>query len=282
MSIPKIFFTYWEGKSLSILHYYTVYSLHKYNPDVDIVIYTSTITSENFIQWNSHEHNIPIEKTIDFDKLRQINNNRISIVQIDFEKDYSINNNISIIFKADFIRIAKLYDHGGMWFDMDILFTKKIPDSLFNDVDLYYFTYEGLIPTGLLFSTPKNAFLNALFVTSLHILQKKSVDFKNNIDITDNYQVIGPYLWLEYFDNKGFHQYIRHKCLDHNYVYPYTWRNISTFLFTNNDYLTGYTFGIHWYNGDNDVKRFINSLDINNINPNNSVIEKYLYEIIYK
>jgi hypothetical protein len=203
-------------------------------------------------------------------------------VQIDFEKDYSINNNISIIFKADFIRIAKLYDHGGMWFDMDILFTKKIPDSLFNDVDLYYFTYEGLIPTGILFSSPGNTYLNALFVTSLHILQKKSVDLKNNIDITDNYQVIGPDLWLEYFNNKGFHQYIRHKCLDHNYVYPYTWRNISTFLFTNNDYLTGYTFGIHWYNGDNNVKRFINSLDINNINPNNSVIEKYLYEIIYK
>ena len=60
--IPKIVFTYWEGDQLSELHYLTIYSLHKYNPELDIIIYTDENPKNILREWNTHEHSIDIQK----------------------------------------------------------------------------------------------------------------------------------------------------------------------------------------------------------------------------
>jgi hypothetical protein len=49
--IPKIVFTYWEGDQLSELHYLTIYSLHKYNPELDIIIYTDENPKNILREW---------------------------------------------------------------------------------------------------------------------------------------------------------------------------------------------------------------------------------------
>jgi hypothetical protein len=267
--IPKIFFTYWEGDQLSKLHYYTIYSLIKLNPDIPIVIYTSSIESKRLIQWNTSEHSIRINDCINLLDILKISKN-IELRKIDFENDYKINNEISCIFKADFIRIAKLYEHGGVWFDFDILFTKSIPNELFeNSYDLLYFSYCDTIPTGLLFSTPKNTIMTKLYNEAIDCV------FQIDVQIKPDYQVIGPHLW-----DKHINSFENSKCLSNDLIYSYRDLNIELLFQPNCDITTVDTFGIHWYNGSPYTKNYINQFDENKIDPTRCVIEKYLHHIL--
>jgi hypothetical protein len=270
MSIPSILFTYWEGKQLSYLHYLTIYSLYKLNPNRLIYIYTSSIESNKLIQWNSPEHTHQFKNIINFDKLQYISSS-IKIIPIDFEKEYSILNSISIVYKADITRIIKLYEHGGMWFDFDILFIKPIPEYVFTkDYEFIYFSYENTIPTGLLFSTCKNKYISVLY----HFI----MDHKDEIENNNNYQYIGPRLWeilLPILNNQE-----DVLLLSTSDIYPYVWNNIRTFFNTNTNLVTENTWGIHWYNGDNEAKRAINQLNKDNIQPNKNVMEKYIHYIL--
>lgn len=267
--IPRIIFTYWEGDQLSELHYLTIYSLHKYNPELDIIIYTDETPKNILREWNSPEHSIDIQKKIPLSKLIEINPNKIRVIPINFQKEYDFNNNISIIFKADFTRIAKLYKHGGIWFDMDILFVKPIPDFFFQEeVDSFIFIYENVIPTGFLASIPKSKYLEKLYKGSLEIIKNKKLN---------NYQKIGPIIWIEKYNKLDEKENI--KILDNNLVYPFIWNELDNLFSKPNITISENTFGIHWYNGAIQTKKFINNFDIDNINPNNSLIEKIIYKM---
>jgi hypothetical protein len=278
--IPRVFFTYWEGERLTKLHYYSIYSLFKYNPDIKIVIYTSYIITNNLIQWNSHEHDYPVIKNrITLADILKISNN-ITLQKINFEKEYNINTNISPIFKADFTRIIKLCEHGGMWFDFDILFIKKIPDYLFDDTlitthkEILYFYYQETIPTGVLFSTLNNKLIESIKLEACNIIS--SINSDNSYY---NYQVLGPDLWKKFICN---HEDDTSLKLNTQTVYPYEYDNIHLFFETLQDNIVDETFCIHWYNGSFYSNIFINNFDESNIDPNKCVINKYLYKILFE
>ena len=262
MTIPKIFFTYWEGDQLSILHYYTILSLLKYNPEIDITIYTSLIESDVFVEWKTDEHSSKIENKISLDDIININPEKVKLEKIDFENQYKINNNISCVYKADYTRIIKLYEHGGIWFDMDILFIKKFPEYIFkSDVDVYLFYYEERVPTGLVMSSLKNSFITELYNKVI----------KNTKQKLNQYQTIGPTLFTKIYDN----------ILYDVYIYPYIFNNINDFFTNSNPIkINDCTFGIHWYNGSQYAKDFINSFDKNNIDPNRSVCEEKIFYLL--
>ena len=269
--IPKIVFTYWEGDQLSQLHYLTIYSLHKYNPNLDIIIYTDENPKNILRAWNSHEHSIDIHKKIPISKLIDINPNKIFLQPINFQKDYNFDNNISIIFKADFTRIAKLYEHGGIWFDMDILFTKPIPDFFFEEnIESYIFIYSSVIATGFLASIPKSNFLENLYNSSLQIINDKRLN---------DYQKIGPIIWSQEYNKLKRNRKTKIKILDNNLIYPFIWNQLDFLFQKSNIILPLITFGIHWYNGSPITKEFINKLDINNIDLEKSLIHKIICEI---
>lgn len=263
--IPKKIFTYWEGDQLSILHYYTILSLVKLNPTIEVIIYTSDHTSSTFVTWNTPEHSIHITNTISLLEIVAISS-RIVLHPISFEKEYGISNQLSVIHKADFIRIVKLYEHGGLWFDFDILFIKPIPSYLFESyVELYYFSYEDTVATGLLLSTPKNTYITELY--------NKVIILIHNVTA---YQAIGPDLWKECVYNKFLKSAV---CLSTSMVYPYICINYPLFFESQEDLVQNNTFCIHWYNGGSVAKNFINSFDNKNINPTVSVCHKYIHKI---
>ena len=267
--IPKIVFTYWEGDQLSELHYLTIYSLHKYNPDLDIIIYTDKKPSNILREWKKNEHENDIQTTISISKLIQVNPNKIYLIPINFQSEYNFNNNLSIVFKADFIRIAKLYEHGGIWFDMDILFVKPIPEFFFQqEIDTFIFMYDGLIPTGFLASIPKSQYLEILFNRSLKIIKNKELN---------NYKKISQIIWIEEY-NKLI-KIDKIKILDNNLVYPFLLNELDNLFKNNNIKIQENTFGIYWYNGAIKTKNFINKFNLKKIIPNNSLIEKLVYKM---
>lgn len=274
--IPQIIFTYWEGNQLSELHYFTLYSICKYNPNIKVIVYTSLTESDKLVNWSTGEHLMKINKCLNLD---EITNNimkdlhcSINIIKIDFEKEYNLDNSMSYVHKADLTRIIKLYEHGGIWFDMDMLFTKALPEFLFNEnYDLFLFTYWDTIPTGFIASTPKNKLMTLLYNGIIDYCKNKTIN---------SYQIFGPICWNHYFkifcvtdDNIKF--------LSNDFIYPYDWVTINDFFYsTNSSYITNNTFGIHWYNGWVKTKEFINKFDKTNINPTNNVCEMILYELV--
>lgn len=238
-----------------------------------MIIYTSKIQNNKLKQWDGNEDSSNIDKRITMNQILEISNN-IKLEYIDFEKEYNIQNDISRVYKADFTRIAKLYEHGGMWFDFDILFIKPVPNDIFEKGfthKLLYFRYRycNTIPTGLIFSSPKNEIITLLFNNACNKIR--------NLD--NNYQQIGPNLWSDIF-NENQDKITDCLCGSEKMVYPYLWNDIFDIFYSLNDKTTEETFGIHWYNGDNLTKKYMNEFDINNIDPNKNIFEKYLFKIM--
>jgi len=262
--IPDKIFTFWEGESLSYLHYMTILSLHKLNPDKKITIYTG-IDGIMGNKWVGGEHSSNMEKKIPFSDILNISPN-IILETIDFQKEYNIPNNISYVYKADITRIIKLYEHGGVWFDFDILFIKKIPETIFNNtVDIIYFSYEDTIATGLIASSCKNNKIKFIYDVLLNTVK--------SLDTNIYYQYIGPNLWRYCFSQALFNDG-KTRCENTTDIYPYTWSVIHLFFETNVDLVSGNTWGIHWYNGGESCKKFIN----NGIK-GDTTIEKYIKKI---
>ena len=267
-TIPKIVFTYWEGDQLSHLHSYTIMSLVKLNPGIEIIIYTSKIPSTTLVQWRTAEHSIQITKTLSLEEICSISPT-IRLVPIDFEKEYAIKNDISVVYKADFIRIAKLYEHGGLWFDFDVLFVRPLPAFLFETVrDMYIFTYSDTIPTGFLLSTPKNK-----YITELYNVAKEDIH-----DTRGYYQSIGPNLW-KYVLLHLPQPIDTITTLANEIAYPYMCNDFHEFFNSTNDKVTANTVCIHWYNGSSVAKEFINNMNIDTIDPDMNVCNKYVYMI---
>jgi hypothetical protein len=274
ISQPQVF-TYWEGEDFSFLHYLTIKSLHKYNPDLNITIYTAKYKSNILQSWNSGEHSVKIIHKMNFRDVLHINPDKITIKEIDFNAAYGLNNDISCVFKADFTRIAKLYEHGGLWFDMDVLFIKPIPSYMFDFTDakeMCYFTYMEAIPTGLISCTKKSKYITLLYNNMINYINVLNTGSKHD------YQIIGPSLWKNTFlGNKSTVENTM-RLTETTDVYPVLYTHLQI-IYTNSSHnFPINTWAIHWYNGHGMSKNFINNMRPDNLG--DSLIEKYIKEIM--
>jgi hypothetical protein len=270
-AIPKRCFTFWQGHNFSKLHYYTIYSLVKYNPNLEITVYTSTSVNEQVVTWTTDEHSIDITNRVPFSSIHNFGES-VKIVDVDLQTEYGISNEISVVHKADFIRIAKLYEHGGIWFDFDILFIRPIPNTIFEKTttELFYFkmVFNGNllgIPTGFIAARSKLSVVKKL-------LDRAMCEVMN----PDSYQKIGPDLWTSVFiEHKD--SLMNAEILDHNIVYPYDHHEVEDLLSNGGlDRVTPNTIGIHWFNGSVHTKKFINRDRRTILYPSRCPLNKYI------
>lgn len=271
-SIPKIAFTFWEGNQFSYLHYLTVKSFLHYNPDFKIFIYSTYNQTDINSNWNTNKHTTKITNNLcDISLLEELDN--VYFIKINLEDYFENTSNISAIHKEDIIRIIKLKEHGGIWFNCDILFFKKISDNLLNinKNNIGIFSYQNCLPIGFIFSHPDTPLLDYLFIKIKNILEGKIVGL-------NKYEQFGVKIWNNLINIQVIKNYIT--IFPTDIVYSYLWDNLNQLYNTSIDITTDKTIGIHWQNGATISKNYINNTNFNNIDSNTSVMNKYVYKVL--
>jgi hypothetical protein len=117
--IPQIAHFYWGGSNLSYLRYLSVKSFEQLNPDWQIQVHMPAVSSTTAPTWHTHEQQ---QSNIEQDWAHQLPDLRVEIVQHDFDS-YGFDNQAHEVHKSDFLRWKILHEVGGLWSDIDILYT---------------------------------------------------------------------------------------------------------------------------------------------------------------
>jgi hypothetical protein len=252
------------------MHYLTILSFAKFNPDFRIIIYT-TNTKSNLITWNTHEHKQQYTNLYDFNKLKDIPGVEIIYIDVNSEIDYS--GELSPVWKSDIIRIKKLYDHGGFYIDFDTLFINKIPDSLINlPNDIGLNTYHGAINNAFIVSRPRGVVIKHIYDAILNILKTNSID--------NTYMLFGSTLITPLiFKNKILNNLTYF--IPNVMTCPYLWNEMGKLFCSNIDQTNDSTFCIHWYNGDHTSRQYCSTFTPDTeINENRCIFENKLKRVL--
>jgi hypothetical protein len=197
--IPKlIHLIYLKGIEFSDFHYACVKSMLNHMPSYKIVIYNDIEPVGNKY-WDDLKRYVSIEcveSPNEFD---------------DYPLKY-------IQYKADVIRLEKLYEHGGIYLDLDMLIIKNF-EHIINTGKDFYISEEGDKGNGLIncfmASKPKNGFIKKWLETfkvglrmdnwAYHIREsnkilldkKKHYSVKYNLEILESKYFL-PFKWMEY------------------------------------------------------------------------------------
>lgn len=251
VKIPKIAHFFYGGRQVSYLHYLTIQSFLKYNPDWDIRFYYPI--KSNDITWESFEQKYPF---VGDDYKNNILELPIMINKIDFE-EIGFSNEASAVHQSDFLRLRLLSSAGGLWSDMDIFYVKPMEALAFNiknnehiDTCMSVCNYGHSI--GFMMASKENPIFS-------HLLDKALKYFNDK-----QYQSIGSQMYnKELKDLEGF-RYLNKTFkvntlnIPMSTVYPYDALNIPKIFKRNlSTCLQDDSIGIHWYAGHTEAGKFL-------------------------
>lgn len=264
--IPKIAFSFWEGDQFTYLHYLTIYTFKQFNPDIRLIVYLSKAV-DNLVRWSTHEHSLTYTNLIDVKSI--INIPGVEIIEIDINKELKCDKELSPVWKSDIIRILKLYEHGGIYIDFDILFISKIPDYIFNiKEDMAFNTYHNIINNAFIVSHKESDLCKVLLDNILYKLF-------NNMD--NGYQQFGPILITEMIKNKVYENNVYY--IPNDQTCPYLWNEMNKLFFSNINQITQNTFCIHWYNGATESRNYCSIFTNDKELSNDIIFENLLLKI---
>jgi len=252
--IPKRMYFFWSGVTLSWMRYMTLYSFRKFNPDWEMVLCLSksTITEKS---WSTPEIQDFCNCGGDnyFERVSELS---VQIESVEFPEDFKTNV-VSPIHESDLYRYYKLYNNGGFYSDMDILYFRPINDfynSLCeNNINTVLYHCPSYAAIGFLGSEEGNSFYRDLF------------NFATGTESVSAYQAFGVGLIYQFCEieknKKSIHsisEILKSRYSNLNIcsipdflVYQYDWTNISKAFekaYTISSF-NSKAIGYHWYAG---------------------------------
>ena len=276
-NIPKIAHFYWGASKLPFLRYLTLYSFVKQNPDWKVKLHKPSVLGTIVPTWKSqeqkestHTHQVSTDYSTEVKKLG------VEEVFHDFD-GLGFSNTAHEVHKSDFLRWILLATEGGIWCDMDILFTRPMVHMIDNvpgnsAVNSCVCTYnDGTHAIGFLMSSENNPFYNDVAARSKKAFNK------------NNYQSIGSVMMCRYYGSvqkiKSVSPQIVPLYINLGTVYPIT--SVGGFLRTDND-IEQYpnAIGFHWYGGHPDTSKIEATIDNTNYMSNKTLIGKLVTHIL--
>lgn len=264
--IPKRMYFYWGGSAMSWMRYMTLYSFRKMNPDWEMVL---CVSSDDIDSWVLSEKQdfLNYSGADYFDRISKLN---VIVENVQFPDDFKDKFKvISPIHESDLYRYYKLYNDGGFYSDMDVLYFRPM-DLVYNEIisqgsNTILYQCSGYVAIGFLGATKGNLFYKDLMLSA------------SNMHNYNAYQSYGVELIYKFFgisgnnlliDNKIENKYDELKVyvISKSLIYHYDWTTIEhTYrapLGINSFDLN--SIGYHWYAGNPISQKFNNLLNENN------------------
>lgn len=264
--IPKRMFFYWDKPYFSWMRYMTLYSFRKMNPDWEMVLCLSVDK-----EWDlngDHQRDFSNYKGPNyFDKITELN---VIIEDAEFPKELANSfKMITPIHYSDLYRYYRLYNDGGFYSDMDVLYFRSmsnIYDKIMqSEANTVVYACSDYIAIGLLGADKGNEFYKELVLSAI---DKKSYKM---------WETYGELLFYSFFDigsdrltliNKIENKYKTLKVFNipKSLVYHYDAFEILDVYATSFgiETFSPDSIGYHWYGGHPTSQEYNNILDENN------------------
>jgi len=248
--IPNILHVFWgRNKKLSYLRYLTLTSFRRHNPDWEIRFHMSK-NPQRVESWATGEQKQ--HEYLGDDYLKSVEDiHGLSFYEWD-EKELDMQPEASEVLKSDVLRLYILSTVGGVWSDMDILYTKPLDiDHCFpGGLESYICRNGDSYAIGFLASESNSMFYRKMFLTSL---------FRSRKEV---YQSAGNQAFeaVRFFipDSVG--------RIDPVHVYPIDWDDTyKLFSPRYKDMDISAQTGIHWFGGSDYSAPMDNSLTKDNL-----------------
>ena len=258
--VPKIAHFYWGAKTLPFLRYMTLLSFRKLHPDWTMILYTPE-TLQARPTWKTAEQKYTVSTSENYiSKLKDID---VKVVSFDMRK-IGHNNNLSEVIKSDLIRWHLLSTIGGLWSDMDIIYTKNIKCANLDNQANIFICCHDFHSIGFMIGNQNNKFYEVLLAGA-----------KNRLN-TNEYQSAGSSLMAKIY-GENFKAVksatfalvgdsVKLENIPFSVVYPIPDINVICGQHWSNSIklMKDTTIGLHWYAGHNLLAQQINTINERN------------------
>jgi hypothetical protein len=260
----------------------TLYSFRRMNPDWEMVLCLSELDES----WNLSEAQdfLNYEGPDYFNKIQDLN---IIVEPVQFPEDFKNKfKKISPIHESDLYRYYKLYNDGGFYSDMDVLYFRSM-DNIYDEIisgryNTIVYQCPAYVAIGFLGAAKGNSFYKDLMLSSV-----------NTVDST-RYQLYGVELIYDFFSIINGNNMLIGNRIETKYeelkvysipkflVYQYDWIAVQH-TYANPigiDFFDPKSIGYHWYGGNPTSQKFNNLLNENNYKDYRITFSEIVNEIL--
>jgi len=270
-TIPKVCYLMWTSEApMALLQVFTVVSFHKYNPDWKIIVYLSKQTEKEL------GSNIYVPEYMGKDYFYMVKNlDYVEIIEHNLIES-GVSLGINAIVASDIIKRKLMYEFGGVYSDFDVIWLK--PMSEFSNIDcigdpmdfesvVSFFRYtQGHHNVSNLISEKGSPYIYSL------------IEYQKNITPPYDHQSFGTQMLNDKYPDLASITSIFPRVLAIKYetFYPYSIFKLEQ-LYLENDLSplnSKNVMCIHWFNGHQLSKNYLNNDGLNTNCSMTSVLKK--------